>query len=242
MTAAHMTRKTFLWLSAITVLAVLVAYQVVVSSAGERDREFVARADVPTLQPGTDPLAGITLVPLRIHHYDYRRAAFGDAWTDDTDAPGGHNGCDTRDDVLNRDLTDKTYVFTKRCPDAVETGTLHDPYTSAVIDFHRGAKIGEAVQIDHIVPLALAWDMGAYDWPAAQRIRFANDPANLLAVSGQANEDKSDSQPALWMPPNAAFHCQYAIQFIAVSRGYGLPVDVVSSNVLRQAAASCPAG
>ncbi|MGA8331167.1 MAG: HNH endonuclease family protein [Mycobacterium sp.] len=237
-----MTRRTLVWLSAMAALAALVAYQVVASSAGERDREFVARADLPTLQPGADPLAGIAVVPLRIHHYDYRRAAFGDAWTDDTDAPGGHNGCDTRDDILNRDLTDKTYVFTKHCPDAVETGTLHDPYTSAVINFHRGAKIGEAVQIDHIVPLALAWDMGANDWPVAQRIRFANDPANLLAVSGQANEDKSDSQPALWMPPNAAFHCQYAMQFIAVSRGYGLPVDVVSSTVLRQAAATCPAG
>jgi hypothetical protein len=154
MTAAHMTRTTFLWLSAITLLAMLVAYQVVVSSAGERDREFVARADVPTLRPGTDPLAGIALMPLRIHHYDYRRAAFGDAWTDDTDAPGGHNGCDTRDDILNRDLTDKTYVFTKHCPDAVETGALRDPYTSAVIDFHRGAKIGEAVQIDHMVSAA----------------------------------------------------------------------------------------
>ncbi|BBX48945.1 HNH endonuclease family protein [Mycobacterium cookii] len=237
-----MTRRTLLWLSALAVLAVLVAYQVVVTSAGERDREFEARADVPTLQPGADPLAGIAVVPLRIHRYDYRRAAFGDAWTDDTDAPGGHNGCDTRDDILNRDLTDKTYVFTKHCPDAVETGTLHDPYTSAVIEFHRGAKVGEAVQIDHIVPLALAWDLGAYDWPVAERIRFANDPANLLAVSGQANEDKSDSQPGLWMPPNTAFHCQYAMQFIAVTRGYQLPVDVVSSNVLRQAAATCPAG
>jgi len=119
---------------------------------------------------------------------------------------------------------------------------LHDPYTSDTINFHRGAKVGEAVQIDHIVPLALAWDMGAYDWPVAQRVRFANDPANLLAVQGQANQDKSDSQPALWMPPNHAFWCQYAMQFIAVSRGYALPVDLVSSNVLRQAAAGCPTG
>ena len=237
-----MTRRTLLWLSAIAILAVLVAYQVVVTSVGERDREFAARADVPTVQPGVDVLGGIVVVPIRIHRYDYRRAAFGDAWTDDTDAPGGHNGCDTRDDILNRDLVDKTFVWTNHCPDAVETGTLHDPYTSATINFHRGAKIGEAVQIDHIVPLALAWDMGAYDWPIAERIRFANDPANLVAVSGQANEDKSDSQPALWMPPNAAFHCQYAMQFIAVSRGYGLPVDLVSSNVLRQAAATCPTG
>jgi hypothetical protein len=237
-----MTRGRWLWLSSIAILAVLVAYQVVVTSAGDRDREFAARADIPTVQPGVDVLGGIAVVPWRVRHYDYHRAAFGEAWTDDNDAPGGHNGCDTRDDILNRDLVDKTYVFTKHCPEAVETGTLHDPYTNATINFHRGAKVGEAVQIDHIVPLALAWDMGASDWPEAQRIRFANDPANLLAVQGQANQDKGDDQPALWMPPNAAFRCQYAMQFIAVSRGYGLPIDLVSSNVLRQAAATCPTG
>jgi hypothetical protein len=237
-----MTRKTLLWLSAIAVLAVLVAYQVVASSAGEHARQFAARADIPTVQPGVDVLSGIVVVPARIHRYDYRRAAFGDAWTDDNDAPGGHNGCDTRDDILNRDLVDKTYVAIKRCPDAVATGTLHDPYTNATINFHRGAGIGASVEIDHIVPLALAWDMGAYDWPTSERIRLANDPANLLAVSGKANEDKSDSQPALWMPPNKAFWCQYAMQYIAVARGYALPVDQPSADVLRQAAATCPTG
>ena len=108
-----MSRRRWLWLSSIAVLAVLVAY------------------------------------------CDYHRAAFGQAWTDDNDAPGGHTGCDTRDDILNRDLVDKTYVFTKHCPDAVETGTLHDPYTNATINFHGGAKVGEAVQIDHIVSAAL---------------------------------------------------------------------------------------
>jgi hypothetical protein len=235
-------RKLLLWLAVAAALATLVAYQVVVSSAGERSREFVARGDVPTVQPGTDVLAGITVAPARFRRYDYRRAAFGDAWTDDNDAPGGHNGCDTRDDILNRDLVDKTFVAIKRCPDAVATGTLHDPYTSTTITFRRGAKVGESVQIDHIVPLALAWDMGAYDWPFPQRLRFANDPANLLAVQGQANQDKGDSQPALWMPPNAAFHCQYAMQFIAVLRGYQLPVDVSSVPVLQRAAASCPTG
>lgn len=235
-----MTRKALLWLSVAAALALIVAYQVVASSAGERAREFAARADVPTVQPGTDVLAGIAVVPARIHRYDYRRAAFGDAWTDDNDAPGGHNGCDTRDDILNRDLVDKTYVAIKRCPDAVATGILHDPYTSATITFQRGARTGESVQIDHLVPLALAWDMGAYNWPFDQRLRFANDPANLLAVEGQANQDKGDSQPAFWMPPNQAFHCQYAIQYIAVLRGYGLPVDAPSVPVLQQAAASCP--
>ncbi|BBZ14628.1 HNH endonuclease family protein [Mycobacterium branderi] len=237
-----MSRKTLLWLSAIAVLAVVVAYQVMTASVGDRADEFAARADVPTVAPGVDVLAGIAVVPARIHRYDYRRAAYGDAWTDDNDAPGGHNGCDTRNDILNRDLVDKTYVSIKRCPDAVATGTLHDPYTNATVAFQRGARVGESVQIDHIVPLALAWDMGAYNWPFAERVRFANDPANLLAVAGKANEDKGDSQPALWMPPNTAFWCQYSMQFIAVLRGYALPVDQASADVLRQAAATCPAG
>ena len=237
-----MTRKALLWLSVATALALIVAYQVVASSAGERAREFAARADVPTVQPGTDVLAGIAVTSARIRRYDYRRAAFGDAWTDDNDAPGGHNGCDTRDDILDRDLVDKTYVAIKRCPDAVATGTLHDPYTNATIAFQRGAGVGASVQIDHLVPLALAWDMGAYDWPTGERVRFANDPANLLAVSGQANEDKGDSQPALWMPPNTAFWCQYAVQYIAVLRGYALPVDQPSAEALRRAAGTCPAG
>jgi hypothetical protein len=149
-----MSRKVLLWLSAIAVLAVLVAYQVVTSSVGERAEEFAARADIPTVQPGVDVLSGIMVVPARIHRYDYRRPAFGDAWTDDNDAPGGHNGCDTRNDILNRDLVDKTYVSIKRCPDAVATGTLHDPYTSATINFQRGAGVGASVQIDHFVSAA----------------------------------------------------------------------------------------
>lgn len=94
----------------------------------------------------------------------------------------------------------------------------------------------------HIVPLALAWDLGARFWTDDQRLRFANDPANLIAVAGGANQDKGDQEPAMWMPPNAAFHCQYAMQFIAVLRGYALPVDAPSVPALRAAAESCPKG
>lgn len=235
-----MIRTRLLWLAVVVALAVLVAYQVV-GSSGER-AQFVAQADIPTVAPGVDVLAGIAEVPIRIRGHDYRRDAFGDTWTDDNPAPGGHNGCDTRNDILDRDLVDKTYVSIKRCPNAVATGTLHDPYTNATVPFVRGAQVGAAVQIDHIVPLALAWDLGARSWPDDIRLRFANDPANLIAVDGPANQDKGDKEPADWMPPNAAFHCQYAIQFIAVLRGYGLPVDARSVPVLRYAAANCPTG
>jgi hypothetical protein len=106
-----MNRNRLVWLALLAALAVLVSYQVMASSAKDRAEEFAARADVPTVQPGVDVLDGIVVVPARIHRYDYRRAAFGEAWTDDNDAPGGHNGCDTRDDILNRDLVDKTYVW-----------------------------------------------------------------------------------------------------------------------------------
>ena len=219
-------------------LAVLVAGQTVI--VANRTPAFVAAADVPTVAPGVDVLAGLLVIPERIRGNDYRRAAFGETWTDDNSAPLGHNGCDTRNDILNRDLVDKTFVAIKRCPIAVLTGVLYDPYTNAVVNFTRGNQIGASVQIDHIVPLALAWDLGARFWNDDLRTRFANDPANLLAVSGPANQDKGDAQPASWMPVNHAFWCQYAIQFIEVLRGYGLPVDAPSAVVLRDAAASCP--
>jgi hypothetical protein len=225
-------------LAAGVVLAVVVAVQVLTRA----DADSLAYADIPTVAPGVDILAGIPELPARIHGHDYRRAAFGDAWDDGNDAPGGHNGCDTRNDILNRDLVDKTFVAIKRCPQAVATGTLHDPYTDLPVAFVRGNQIGAAVQIDHIVPLALAWDLGARTWTDAMRLRFANDPANLIAVEGQANQDKGDAEPARWMPPNHAFWCQYAVQFAAVLRGYGLPVDTPSATVLRDAAATCPTG
>jgi Protein of unknown function (DUF1524) len=233
-----MSRNRLLWLALTVALAVVVAFQVA-ATQGDRS-QFVAQADIPTVAPGVDVLAGVAEVPMRIRGYDYRRAAFGESWTDDNDAPGGHNGCDTRNDILDRDLVDKTYVSIKRCPNAIATGTLHDPYTNDTIAFVRGNQTGAAVQIEHIVPLAYAWDLGARNWTDEMRLRFANDPANLLAVDGPANQDKGDQEPATWMPPNTAFRCQYAIQFIAVLRGYGLPVDAPSAPVLREAADTCP--
>ena len=231
-----MKRRTLLWLAAAAVVAVLVAVQALV--AGRQDSSAVATA--PRLQAGTDVLAGIRVVPQRIRGYDYRRSAYGDAWDDDNGAPGGRNRCDTRNDILNRDLVDKTYVAIQRCAQAIATGTLRDPYTNETVLFQRGNQIGASVQIDHLVPLAFAWDMGARDWTEEMRKRFANDPANLLAVAGKANQDKGDLPPGEWMPPNTAFRCQYAVAFTEVLRGYRLPVDEASARQLKNAAASCP--
>lgn len=234
-----MKRGPLLWWALFAVLAVIVAVGVL---AGSGRSGPVAGGTMPTVAPGSDVLAGVTVVRERIRGEDYRRAAFGDAWDDDNNAPGGRNGCDTRNDILNRDLDDKTHVSTKRCPQAVAGGTLRDPYTNATIAFVRGNRVGASVQIDHLVPLAFAWDMGAKDWTDEMRARFANDPANLLAVAGGANQDKGDQPPGAWMPPNTAFWCQYAVAFIAVVRGYDLPVDEASAMRLREASSACPAG
>ena len=108
-----MRRRTLVLLAAAAAISLTVAVQVLIST-GRPDP--VARAGMPTVSAGADVLSGITVIPQRVRGYDYRRPAFGDAWDDDTAAPGGRNGCDTRNDILNRDLADKTYVAIQRCP------------------------------------------------------------------------------------------------------------------------------
>ncbi|WP_344999636.1 HNH endonuclease family protein [Tsukamurella soli] len=231
-------------------VAVLTAVSVACSAVGDRRAEqagatgAVSTAGAPpgraTVAAAGDPLAGIRIVAARAKApVRYRRAAFGEAWTDDSGAALGHNGCDTRNDILDRDLTDKTYVHVHSCPRAVATGTLIDPYTGQTMHFVRGPKTSAKVQIDHIVPLAYAWDMGAYAWDDAKRTRLANDPRNLVAVDGPSNDNKKDSPPGRWMPSNEGFHCQYVEQFAGISREYGLSVDAGSAAVIRQVESVC---
>lgn len=185
----------------------------------------------PAAQAAGDPLAGIAVVP-HVKRTDYRRPAFGVGW------PGDGHGCDVRDDILTRDLTALTFKRTSRCGQAVASGMLNDPYTGEVISFVRGEGTSAAVQIDHVVPLAYAWDMGAWAWTPAQRAQFYADPNELLAVSGKANDEKGDLPPGLWMPPNQSFDCAYTARFVGVLRTYNLPVDDVTAGVVRQE--NCP--
>lgn len=147
-------------------------------------------------------------------HTGYLRTkVFGSAWAD---VDG--NGCNTRDDVLARDLT----AVAKRNRCVVVAGQLREPYTGAQVTFRKADAI--AVQIDHVVPLSLAWQLGAAQWPQGERVAFANDPANLLAVDGPANEQKSDSGPDAWLPPNKAYRCTYVIRFTRVATLYALRI------------------
>ncbi|MDY6810812.1 MAG: HNH endonuclease family protein [Actinomycetota bacterium] len=185
-------------------------------------------------------LAELTVTDGRPSRSDYRRAAFGAAWTDAATVLGGGNGCDTRNDVLARDLTDLRRSMVDSCPNAVAGGEFRSPYTGDFIVFRRDRRAGD-VQIDHIVPLAYAWDMGAWSWPVTMRTNLANDPANLVAVDAASNLTKSDQAPAQWLPPNRGFHCQYVTQFVMVMAGYRLTVDRPSRDVMAAVLRSCAA-
>ena len=231
-----MSRKQILWLAVAVALAVFVAVQVVDET--RQPSELIAQADVPTVAPGVDVLAGVAEIPERVRGYDYRRDAFGEAWTDDTTAPGGFNGCDTRNDVLARDLS--AVVFREGSGECkVLEGVLVDPYDGHTESFTSGEQTSPLVQIYHIVALAWAWRHGADRWSDAERLVFANDPANLVVTADEINSAKSDSGPAEWMPPAAASVCGYVIAWVSVVDAYDLGITGPDREAARSALTRC---
>ena len=162
----------------------------------------------------------------------YSRAQFGDAWSDID-----RNGCDTRNDILNRDLTAKQHKNSRGC--VVISGILNDPYTGKVINFMRGKDTSEQVQIDHVVALSDAWQSGAQEISAQERLQLANDPENLLAVDGPANQQKSDSDAATWLPANASFRCSYVARQIRVKAKYHLWVKPAEKEAMINVLTPC---
>ena len=160
----------------------------------------------------------------------YDRDRFGPAWSDDVSVAGGHNGCDTRNDMLRARLVRITVKpGTHNC--IVLTGTLLDPYTGHSLSFNRSQNAA-AIQIDHIVPLAEAWRSGAAGWTDDQRRNLANDPAELMPVDGKQNSAKGDSGPDSWRPPNRGAWCWYAQVYINVKSRYHLSVQASEKSAL----------
>ncbi|WP_432524008.1 GmrSD restriction endonuclease domain-containing protein [Kineococcus sp. SYSU DK006] len=164
----------------------------------------------------------------------YSREQFGDGWVD-TDG----NGCDSRNDVLARDLTGESFkAGTREC--AVVTGTLADPYSGKSIAFTRGEDTSSAVQIDHVVALSDAWQKGAQQWEAAKRVAFANDGLELLAVDGPLNGQMGDGDAATWLPPNRSYRCAYVARQVALKATWGLWVTAAERDAMARVLASCP--
>ncbi|ORB00463.1 deoxyribonuclease [Mycobacterium mantenii] len=170
----------------------------------------------------------------------YNRNLFGQAWSDDVTVTYGHNGCDTRNDILRRDLvTVEIKSESNGC--TVLTGVLHDPYTGSTVEFHRGAGTSSQVQIDHVVALSDAWQKGAQQWGAEKRRNFANDPINLQATTGSINEQKGDGDAATWLPPNKSYRCSYVSRIVDVKATYGLWVTQAEHDAIAQILTNCEA-
>jgi hypothetical protein len=160
---------------------------------------------------------------------DFSRYRFGEPWSDDVNVEFGHNGCNTRDDILRRDLIDLV-VRPGTC--YAHSGVLIDPYTGESIAFVRGPQTSDAVQIDHLVSLSDAWYKGAREWDDQHRRDFANDPRNLLAVGAKANSDKAFRDANAWLPPNQAFRCEFVARQVAVKAAYRLWVSAKEKGAM----------
>lgn len=192
--------------------------------------------ELPFITGGTDtneiPTNLATLpVKGRAPKTGYERSQFGDGWQ-------AVNGCDMRNIILARDLVDE--IVTDDCK--VQSGVLDDPYTGKKIMFVRGETTSDDVQIDHVVALSDAWQKGAQALTYEQRVGLANDPLNLLAVAGEANQKKSDSDAASWLPPNKGFRCEYVERQVRVKQKYSLWVTAAERDAIARTLSTCKTG
>lgn len=194
---------------------------------------------IPAASGSTDQLTVVNAlekIPVkgRAPKTGYSRDQFGPAWSD-----VNHNGCDTRNDILNRDLTSVAFKpDTHSC--VVLSGILRDPYSGTEINFVRGNKTSSEVQIDHVVSLSNAWQTGAFKLTIQIRTQLANDPLNLLAVKGSLNSQKSDGDSATWLPPLKSYRCAFVARQVAVKARYGLWLTRPEKDAILRVLTLCP--
>ncbi len=184
-------------------------------------------------QAHADPLEGIVIAPeLNVPPYDrdlYKH------WIENDD-PVDEDCQNVRHEVLVREsLAPPTFTNEREC--TVNTGYWYDPFTGKTF------TLASDVDIDHFVPLKEAHVSGGHSWDAQKRQDYANyrvDPRHLIAVEDNANQAKSDQDPAEWMPPNEAYHCAYVLTWVAIKRNWGLTMDEAEANKMREVLASCP--
>lgn len=220
-------------ITAIVLALIFIGGLVGVQIYREYDNPIPVAPDV-IIQDESQPLATDELNKLETKDMDpktgYSRDQFGKGWVK-------WQSCDTRQRILGRDLTDIVYD-TNGC--TVLTGTLNDPYTGQIIDFKRGTDTSSAVQIDHVVALANAWQTGAQQLDEVTRTSLANDDLNLLAVDGPANMQKGAGDASAWLPSNKPFRCTYVARQIAVKVKYTLWVTIAEYNAMENVLSGCP--
>ncbi|MGN6409239.1 MAG: HNH endonuclease family protein [Curtobacterium sp.] len=197
--------------------------------------DAASAGDAPSAAAATAATARAELAALPVKGkapatgYD-RVGEFGTAWLD-----VDRNGCDTRNDVLARDLS----AITRQGPCRVMSGTLVSPYTGATVDFVRGEGTSTLVQIDHVVALENAWRTGAQQLSQREREALANDPENLFAVDQHSNAQKRSGDAATWLPAERSFRCTYVEHQVAVKTKYRLWVAPAEHDAMERILRAC---
>ncbi len=143
------------------------------------------------------------------------------------------DGCQTRAEVLIDEATAQ--------PDQGDRCTLSGGSWNSYYD-EVEVTDPKKLDIDHVVPLAEAWDSGAYDWSAARRQAYANDlgsDRSLVAVTAKTNRSKGDKDPAQWLPPAEGAHCTYAADWTATKLRWKLSADEAEKAALLDLAKAC---
>ncbi|MEW1648604.1 HNH endonuclease family protein [Streptomyces sp. NPDC091219] len=210
--------------SATAVLSVLTAllYPTAAHAAAAR---HAAPGDSVTL-PVRDALAAL---PVQSENRTgYERTKFRH-WID-----ADRDGCNTRAEILKAEAVTAPLQGTN-C--ALTRGSWYSPYDDRYLD--SASKL----DVDHLVPLAEAWDSGASQWTAKEKELYANDlddARDLIAVSAASNRSKADKDPSEWLPPYAGYRCQYDINWVADKTRWGLSIDTVEREALDRQLAGCP--
>lgn len=160
----------------------------------------------------------------------YSRAAFTH-WSD-----LNRDGCDSRNEILKRDLTQIVFkTGTRDCK--VISGQLLDPFSGKTLIFSSSKS---TVDIDHLVSLSNAWQTGAAYFDKKTRESLANDPLNLLAVDAKLNRQKGDADAATWLPPLKSFRCEYVARQVAVKAKYLLWITSAERDTILKVLDNCP--
>ncbi|HBO64785.1 TPA: calcium-binding protein [Candidatus Saccharibacteria bacterium] len=222
-----MKRRRVLSVLITTSVASVLLFLAIVDSAQKLDR-YEASSSAPAVVniEGIHTKLAKLEVKGRAPKTGYSRDQFGGGWAK-------IQGCSTRDIILYRDLTN--VVLDDEC--RVTSGVLHDPYTGETISFSN--HTASEVQIDHVVALSDAWQKGAQQLSVEERKQLANDPLELLAVEGAANQTKGDGDAATWLPKNKAFRCEYIERQVDVKIKYALWVTEAEKQAMERVLATC---
>jgi len=139
--------------------------------------------------------------------------------------------CNTRETVLKRDGTN--VVVNSAC--TATSGSWYSPYDGATWTAASG------VDIDHVVPLKNAWESGAWAWTTTKRESYANDLTDpqLIAVTDNVNQSKSDQSPDAWKPPLSSYYCTYARMWVKVKYVWALTITTAEKSALTSMLNTC---